>query len=152
MMNTLARHTKVFSDISGKTNMIEHKIELSDNNAVKSRPYPLPYAMRENLKREIEDMHSLGFIRGLNSPYASPIVIVKKKNGSDRICVDYRKLNKLTIVNPEPMITAEDLFQRLWKSKYYSKIDLSKGYYQIQVAEEDIEKTAFITPDGTYNF
>ena len=79
-------------------------------------------------------------------------MIVKKKDGSDCICVDYRKLNKLTIVDPEPMITAEDLFQRFRKSKYYSKIDLSKGYWQIPVAEKNIEKTAFITPDGTHDF
>ena len=149
MMNILARYTEVFSDIPGKTDMIEHKIELTDNDRVRSRPYPLPYALRENLKRGIEDMLSLEIIRESNSPSASPIVIVKKTDGSDRICVDYRKLNKLTIADPKPMITAEDLFQRLGKSKYYSKIDLSKGYWQIPVAEEDIEKTAFITPDGT---
>ena len=148
MMNTLARHTKVFSDIPGKINMVEHKIELTDNNPVWSRPYPLPYAMR----RKIQDMLSLGIIRELNSPFASPIVIVKKKDESDRICVDYRELNKLTVADPEPMITAENLFQQLGKSKYYSKIDLSKGYCQIPVAEEDIEKTTFITPDGTYDF
>ena len=97
-------------------------------------------------------MLSLGIIQESNSPFASPIVIVKKKDGSDRICVDYRKLNKLTVADPEPMITAEDLFQRLGKSKYYTKIDLSKGYWQIPVAEDGIEKTAFITPDGTYDF
>ena len=152
MMDTLVRYAEVFSDIPGKTDMIEHKIELTNNNPVRSRPYPLPYAMRENLKREIQDMLSLGIIRESNSPFASPIVIVKKKDGSNRICVDYRKLNKLTVADPEPMVTAEDLFQRLGKSKYYSKIDLSKGYWQIPVAEEDIEKTAFITPDGTYDF
>ena len=152
MMNTLARHTEVFSNIPRKTNIIEHKIELTDNNPVRSWPYPLSYAMRKNLKRGIQDMLSLGVIRESNSPFASPIVIVKKKDGSDRICVDYRKLNKLTVVDPEPMITAEDLFQRLGKSKYYSKIDLSKGYWQIPVAEENIEKTAFITLDGTYDF
>ena len=152
IMDTLVRYTEAFSDIPGKTDMIEQKIELTDNNPVRSRPYPLPYALRENLKRKIEDMLSLGIIRESNSPFASPIVIVKKKNGSDRICGEYRKLNKLTVADPDPMITAEDLFQRLGKSKYYSKIDLSKGYWQIPVAEEDIEKSAFITPDGTYDF
>ena len=152
IMDTLVRYTEVFSDIPGKTDMIEQKIELTDNNPVRSRPHPLPYALRENLKRKIEDILSLGIIRESNSPFASPIVIVKKKDGSDRICGDYRKLNKLTVADPDPMITAEDLFQRLGKSKYYSKIDLSKGYWQIPVAEEDIEKSAFITPDGTYDF
>ena len=152
MMDTLARYPEVFSDIPGKTDMIEHKIELTDNNPVRSRPYLLPYALRENLKREIEDMISFGIIRESNSPFASPIVIVKKKDGTNRICVDYRKLNKLTVADTDPIITAEDLFQWLGKSKYYSKIDLSKGYWQIPVVEEDIEKTAFITPDGTYDF
>ena len=108
--------------------------------------------MRENLKKEIESMLSLGTIRESNSPFASPIAIVKKKDGSDRICVDHHKLNKLIVADPEPMIIADDLFQRLGKSRYYSKIDLGKGHYQIPVAEEDIEKTAFITPDGTYDF
>ena len=98
--------------------MIKHKIELTENDPVRSRPYPLPYAMRENLKREIDDMLSLGIIRESSSPFASPIVIVKKKDGPDRICVDYRKLNKLTVADPEPMTTAEDLFQRLGKNKY----------------------------------
>ena len=79
-------------------------------------------------------MLSLGVIRESNSPFAFPIVIVKKKDGSDCICVDYRKLNKLTVADPGPMTPAEDLFQRLGKSKYYSKIDLSKGYWQIPVA------------------
>ena len=76
----------------------------------------------------------------------------EKKDGSNRICVDYRKLNKVTISDPEARKTSEDLFQQLGKSKFFSKIDLSKGYWQILVAEEDIFKTAFVTPDGTYEF
>ena len=87
--------------------------------------------MPENRKKKIENKLSLGIIRESNSPFASPIVIVKKKDGSDLICVDYRKLNKLTVADPEPIIIAEDLFQRLGKSKYYSKIDLSKGYLNV---------------------
>ena len=92
MMNTFSRHEEVFLDIPSKTNTIKHKIELTDNNPVWSRPYPFSYAMRENLKKEIEDMLSLEIIRELNLPFASPIVIVKKKDESDRICVDYQKL------------------------------------------------------------
>ena len=86
----LGKTYKAFSDIPGKTDMIEHKIELSDNNPVRSRPYPLLCAML-GLKREREEMLSLGIIRESNSLFASPIVIVKKMDGSDRICVDYRK-------------------------------------------------------------
>ena len=79
-------------------------------------------------------------------------MIVKKKDESNHICVDYHKLNKLTITDPEPMITAKDLFQQLGQSRYFSKIDLSKGYWQIMVAKEDVPKTAFVTPDRCYKF
>ena len=94
----------------------------------------------------------MGVVRPSTSPYASPIVMVKKKDGSNRVCVDFRKLNKITEVDPEPMTTAEDLFRRLSGKKYLSKIDLTKGYWQIPVAPEDVHKTAFVTPDGQYEF
>ena len=97
-------------------------------------------------------MLDLGIIRTSASPYASPIVIVKKKEGSNRICVDYRKLNKVTVADPEPIKTPKDQLQRLGKSNYFSKIDLSKGYWQIPVAEENVKKTAFVTSDGNYEF
>ena len=97
-------------------------------------------------------MLDMGVIRKSSSPYASPVVIVKKKDGSNRICVDYRKLNKVTISDPEPTKISEDLFQQLGKSKFFPKIDLSKGYWQILVAEGDAFKTAFVTLDGTYKF
>ena len=97
-------------------------------------------------------MLDLRIIWASASPNASPIVIVKKKDGSNRICVDYRKLNKVTVADPKPMKTPEDLFQRLGKSNYFSKIDLSKGYWQIPVAEVDVKKTAFVTLDVNYEF
>ena len=102
-------------------------------------------------KKEIEDTLCLGIFRESNSPFASSTVIMKKEDGLDCICIDYWKLNKLTVADPEPMITA-DLFQQLEKSKYFSTIDLSKRYWQIPGMEEDMEKTAFVTPDSTYNF
>ena len=76
--------------------------------------------------------------------------MVKKKDGSNRVCVDFRKLNKITEVDSEPMATAEDLFRRLSGKNFLSKIDLTKGYCQIPVAPEDMHKTAFVTPDGQY--
>ena len=79
-------------------------------------------------------------------------MIIKKKDGSNRVCVDYRKLNKLTIFDPEPMPAAVDLFQKWNGDKFFSKIDLSKGYWQITIPEVDIPKTALVTPDGSYEF
>ena len=148
----IENYADVFSDVPERTSKIEHWINLIDEEPVRLKPYPLPYALRKELKDEIKEMLDMGVIRKSSSPYASPVVIVKKKDGWNRICVDYRKLNKVTISDPEPMLTSEDLFQQLEKSKFFSKIDLSKEYWQIPVAEEDIFKTAFVTPDGTYEF
>ena len=97
-------------------------------------------------------MMDTGIVRESSSPYASPLVVVKKKDGSNRMCVDYRKLNLVTVADPAPMTTAEDLFGKLGKCQYYSTIDLSKGYWQIPFAEEGIHKIAFVTPDGCYEF
>ena len=94
----------------------------------------------------------MGVFRGSTSPYASPVAIVRKKDGSNHVCVDYRKLNKITVFDPEPMGSADEIFHKLRKDKYFSKIDLSKGYWQVPVAETDIAKTAFVTPDGSYEF
>ena len=104
--------------------------------------------MRESLKKDTDDMMKMGVIRESNSPYASPVVVVEKKDGSNRVCVDYRKLNKLTVFDPEPMPAAVDLFKKLNGDKFFSKIDLSKGYWQVTISEADIPKTAFVTLDG----
>ena len=108
--------------------------------------------MRESLRKNIADMIKMGVIRESSSPYASPVVVVKKKDNTNCVCVHYRKLNKLTVFDPEPMPTAEHMFQKLSGDKFYSKIDLSKGYWQISIPDEDIQKTALLTPDGSYEF
>ena len=113
-----------------------------------------------SLQNEVDSMLEMGVVRPSTSPYASPIVMVKKKDGSNRlcvdgsnrVCVDFRKLNKITEVDPEPMTTAEDPFRRLNGMKYLSKIDLAKAYWQIPAAPEDVYKTAFVTADGQYEF
>ena len=108
--------------------------------------------MRESLRKDITDMIKMGVIRESSSLYTWPVVVVKKKDNTNRVCVDYRQLNKLTVFDPEPMPTTEYLFQKLSGDKFFSKIDLSKGYWQITIPEEDIPKTAFVTPDGSYEF
>lgn len=142
----------LFTEAPGSTSLAQHHIKLTSDQPVRSRPYPVPYSLRESLKKDITDMMKMGVIRESSSPYASPVVVVKKKDNTNRICVDYRKLNKLTVFDPEPMPTAEHLFQKLNGDKYFTRIDLSKGYWQISIPEEDIPKTAFLTPDGSYEF
>jgi hypothetical protein len=143
---------EIFTDKPGRTNLVEHRVCLTSEDPIRSKPYSVPYTVRESLKNEIREMMRLGVIRESSSPYASPVVIVRKKDGSNRVCIDYRKLNKITVVDPEPMTPAVDVFQRIGQDKYFSKIDLSKGYWQVPVVQEDIFKTAFVTPDGTYEF
>ena len=152
LKDLVRRYPDVFTDMPGETDVIQHQIRLTDDTPIRCKPYPLPYAMREELRNEVDTMLEMGVVRPSTSPYASPIVMVKKKDGSNRVCVDFRKLNKITEVDPEPMTTAEDLFRRLSGKKYLSKIDLTKGYWQIPVAPEDVHKTAFVTPDGQYEF
>ena len=142
----------LFTEAPGTTSLAQHHIKLTSDQPVRSRPYPVPYSLRESLKKDITDMMKMGVIRESSSPYASPVVVVKKKDNTNRICVDYRRLNKLTIFDPEPMPTAEHLFQKLNGDKYFTRIDLSKGYWQISILEGDIPKTAFVTPDGSYEF
>ena len=96
----------------------------------------------------MDSMLEMGEMRPSTSHYVSPIVMFKKKDGSNKVCVDFRKLNKITEVDPEPMMTAEDLFHRPSGKKYLSKIVLTKGYWQILVAPEDVYNTVFVTPDG----
>ena len=152
LKDLVRRYPDVFTDMPGETDVIQHQIRLTDDTPIRCKPYPLPYAMREELRNEVDTMLEMGVVRPSTSPYASPIVMVKMKDGSNRVYVDFRKLNKITEVDPEPMTTAEDLFRRLSGKKYLSKIDLTKGYWQIPVAPEDVHKTAFVTPDGQYEF
>ena len=97
-------------------------------------------------------MLALGVIEPSNSPFASPIVLVKKPDGSNRFCADFRKVNRVTIFDAEPIPDQEELFTKLSHAKYFSKIDLSKGYWQVPMSEASKELTAFLTPDGLFQF
>jgi transposase InsO family protein len=148
----LQQYQDIFTDIPGTSNLGEHRIELTSNEPVRSKPYPVPYGIRDSLKKEIQSMLDMGIIQKSTSPYASPVVMVRKSDGSNRVCIDYRKLNRMTMFDPEPMVNADGIFARLSESKFFTKIDFTKGYWQIKVRTEDVPKTAFVTPDGQYEF
>ncbi|XP_022095014.1 uncharacterized protein LOC110981615 [Acanthaster planci] len=152
VVDILQEFDSVFTDLPGKTNLIQHTIHLTTDLPIRSKPYPTPLATQEVIKKEIEDMVSLGVIERSESSYASPIVLVRKPDGTNRFCIDFRKLNAVTVFDPEPIPNAESLMAQLGQGRYFSKLDLSKGYWQIPIADEDKQKTAFVTAEGLYHF
>ncbi|GJX82472.1 putative reverse transcriptase domain-containing protein [Tanacetum coccineum] len=115
-------------------------------------PYRLAPSEMKELSEQLQELSDKGFIRPNSSPWGAPVLFVKKKDGSFRMCIDYRELNKLEVKNRYPLPRIDDLFDRLQGSSVYSKIDLSSGYHQLRVREEDIPKTAFRTRYGHYEF
>ena len=148
----LSEFQDVFTDVPKVTNLGQHSIELTCTEPIRGRAYPLPFALRDVVDQELDSMLARGVIELSTSPYASPIVVVKKSDGSIRVCVDYRKLNKITIFDPEPMPQMRDIFAELSGTQYYSKFDFCKGYWQIPMREKDKDLTTFITHKGLYRF
>ncbi len=146
------KYHSIFTDSPGTTHLAEHKIILTTDEPVRQRPYPLPFSTREQVKEEIQKMLKDDVIERTSSPYASPIVLVKKKDNSLRFCTDYRLLNQITIFDAEPMPSIDLILSNLQNDVYFSKLDMSKGYWQIPVAEEDRPKTAFTTTDGSFQY
>ena len=132
---------------------IEFHIDLVPGATPVARaPYRLAPSELLELSNQLQELLEKGFIRPSFSPWGAPVLFVKKKDGSFRMCIDYRELNKLTIKNRYPLPRIDDLFDQLQGSKFYSKIDLRSGYHQLKVKEEDVAKTAFRTRYGHYEF
>ncbi|XP_076462144.1 uncharacterized protein LOC143294651 [Babylonia areolata] len=146
------RHEKVITDVPLKTNLAEFDMTVDTAKPVRVKQYPLPHAKVEIVKQEVETMKTLGVIEPAASPYNAPVVLVRKKDGKIRFCVDYRRLNNVTVFDAEPLPDVEHLFSSLGKARYFSKWDLSKGYWQIPVREDIRPMTAFTTPSGQFQF
>ncbi|GJU64580.1 putative nucleotidyltransferase, ribonuclease H [Tanacetum coccineum] len=132
---------------------VDFHIELIPGAAPVARaPYRLAPAEMKELAEQLKELSDKGFIRPSSSSWGAPILFVKKKDGSFRMCIDYRELNKLTVKNHYPLPRIDDLFDQLQGSSIYSKIDLRSGYHQLRVREEDIPKIAFRTRYRHYKF
>ncbi|GKB65023.1 putative reverse transcriptase domain-containing protein [Tanacetum coccineum] len=131
----------------------EFRIDLVPGAAPVARaPYRLAPSEMKELSIQLQELLEKGFIRPSSSPWGAPVLFVKKKDGSFRMCIDYRELNKLTIKNHYPLLRIDDLFDQLQGSSVYSKIDLRSGYHQLRIKEEDIPITAFRTRYGHFEF
>ncbi|MCO5586253.1 hypothetical protein L7F22_040192 [Adiantum nelumboides] len=126
----------------------DHAIELIPSSSPPNKsPYRVSQAQQEEIMRQVKK----GMVRPSSSPFCSPVLLVHKKDGTYRMCVDYRALNKITIKNRFPVPCIEDLFYKL-QMTYFSRIDLKSGYHQIRIVDEDILKTAFRTTFGLYEY
>ena len=114
--------------------------------------YRMAPAEMTELRNQLDDLLSKGFIRSSTSPWGAPVLFAKKADGTFRLCVDCRKLNQLTVKNKYPLPRIDELFDQLGGSRFFSKIDLRSGYHQLKIREEDIPKTAFRTRYGHFEF
>lgn len=132
---------------------VDHKIELVPGA---TPPSAVPYRMAppelEELRRQLKELLDAGYIQPSKAPYGAPVLFQKKKDGTLRLCIDYRALNKITIKNKYPIPLIDDLFDRLGDARWFSKLDLRSGYYQVRIAEGDEPKTACVTRYGSFEF
>ena len=136
----------------GRTNLVTHRIYTEDVPPISSRPYMVPLTEQKFINEEVQRMLDNKLIRESSSPWTSPVVLVNKKNGKKRFCVDYRKLNSVTKKDQYPLPRIDEMLDSLAGATYFSTLDLMSGYWQVMVHPDDREKTAFITRFGTYEF
>ncbi|KAL5013042.1 hypothetical protein ScPMuIL_011593 [Solemya velum] len=148
----LSEFSDVLSDVPKQTSLITHSVKTTTDIPIHRKPYPIPYALQDKVKKELQQMKELGIIEDSDSPYSAPMVLVKRPEASLRICIDFRELNRVTVFDPRPMPRMDDVLNRLGKAKYLRKIDLTKGYWQVPLDEDAKQKSSFVTPFGQYRF
>jgi len=132
----IEEYKEIFSDVPTTTHLLEHDIKLTSEEPVYSKPYKLPHNLVEPVEKEIKELEQQGWIEPSDAAYASPIVLVKKKNSDDiRLCVNYKKLNDETVCNPMPMPEIDDILSKIGQSDMFSTVDMSRGYYAIGMTD-----------------
>lgn len=148
LKDLLQKYSDVLTDLPGRTDLLEFELELVEHRPFRCKPYPVPLHVKEAMRMEVELMCKLGVIEDSVSEYASPPLIVPKPDGNIRYCIDFRKLNSVTRFDSEPIPSQESLIGSLGGSRYFSKLDLTKGFWQIPIRPEHRKYTAFMTEQG----
>ena len=136
----------------GETDMLQLHIDTGDAQPRRRAPRRMPFVVRKEVDMQVQKMANAGVIKKSHSPWASPVILVRKRNRDYRFCVDYRRLNDVTKKDTFPLPRIDDLLDQLGHSRYFSSLDLAAGYWQIQVAPESQCKTAFVTHRGLFEF
>lgn len=144
-----------FSDIMakskydiGKTSLVKHHINTGTHMPIKMAPRRISRAVQKEVEQQIEQLKNKGIITEADGPWAFPIVVVRKKDGTIRLCVDYRSLNEITIKDAFPLPRIDDTLDSLYGAKFFTCLDLASGYHQVPMDEESKDKTTFVTPFG----
>ena len=140
------------SDDFGRTGRMQHRIDTGDSPPIRQQTRRMPTFRRDEARKLVKEMLDKDVIQPSGSPWASPVVLVKKKDGSTRFCVDYRRVNAVTRKDAYPLPRVDETLDTLAGSKWFSTLDLISGYWQVEVSPEDREKTAFTTPSGLFEF
>ena len=136
----------------GRTQLIEYRIDTGDHRPIRQPLRRQPFQHLEIIDKQVKDMKDAGIIESVASPWASNVVLVKKRDGSLRFCVDYRRLNAITYKDSYPLPLIDNCLNALSGSSWCSTLDLRSGYYNIPIAEEDRDKSSFITRTGCFRF
>ena len=153
LRGVLSSFPDVLTDVPGRTTLMSYDIKLSTQEPVRKKPYPIPQALREEMAKDVQAMLDADIIEASDSAYCSPPVIVKKKDGTNRLCLDFRSINNCSVFDCEPLPRLDELFQKIGPDcMYFSKIDLSKGYWQVPLNEKSKPITAFSTELGLMQF
>ncbi|UYV80583.1 K02A2.6-like, partial [Cordylochernes scorpioides] len=131
---------------------IQHKIITKSEQPISLRPYRRPLKEYEEIAEQVKELLEHKLIRTSDSPWAFPVVMVPKKDGNKRMCIDYRRLNEITLDDRQPLPHIQDMFDRLHGSRFFSTLDVAWGYWQIEMDPQSIQKTAFVTNDGHYEY
>ena len=148
----LRRHVKVMSEIPGKTELVQHNVDVGGAKPIRLAPYWVPQCHMVWLKEELGRILEDGVIVESNSSWGAPIILVKKKNGMTRLFVDFRRLNSLTALDAYPMPCIVELIDKMGGATYLTTLDLARGYWQVPITENAKEKTALVTPHGLFHF
>ena len=151
----LKRHRDVFhveGDPIGHTDLVEHSVDTGSARPVKQRVRPVPMGLSDEVDRQLDEMLEQGVIEPSSSPWSSPIVLVKKKNGKVRFCVDYRRLNELTVKDAYPLPRISETLDTLGGSRYFCCLDMKSGFWQVGLDEQAKEKSAFVTKRGLFQW